>query len=271
MQIDYIVKDYFGDFGELFTSLTAPGTYDVAPEQALKNAWDTFTGSFHTDNRYSNQTVSTYYETLDELGKVVNDKKNQMGTEAHKQTKEYKTQKGLQEMYGNRITELNKEVRGLPDGPDKDALKEEIAQLAGLAMDFYEQAMSGEIKEPELTAAYNDLPGSVSNELIRLNSFAADYAFEPTGNASSKYTDPKDKKREYVLKGDDEAKDAFRTFYFNRYGEVMTEVMGKTRYQKANDQKKVEMLEEARDTVLERTKDDFFDWLADNRRSTPKK
>jgi hypothetical protein len=191
-----------------------------------------------------------------------------MGTEAHKQTKEYKTQKGLQEMYGNRITELNKEVRGLPDGPDKDALKEEIAQLAGLAMDFYEQAMSGEIKEPELAAAYNDLPSSVSNELIRLDSFAKDYAFEPTDYKPSKYTDPKNKKREYVC--DDEAQDQYRVIYDATYAEVMAEVMGKSKYQKANDQKKVEMLEEARDSVAQLTKDEFLDWLAENRRSTEK-
>ena len=270
MQLDYIIQDYFGDFGDVFTNLTAPATWsaDSSPADTAASAWDTFTSSFFADNRYSNQTVSNYYETLDELSKVVNDKKNQMGTEAHKQTKEYKTQKGLQELYGNQITELNKEVRGLPDGPDKDALKEQIAQLAGQALEFYEESMSGGISEPLLTATYANLPSSVSNELIRLDNFAADYSFEPSTYKPTKYTDPKDKSREYVL--DDDAKAQYRTIYDATYAEVMEEAMGKHSYQKANDQKKVEMLEEARDSVTELTKERFLDWLADNRRSTEK-
>lgn len=270
MQLDYIIQDYFGDFGDVFTNLTAPATWsaDSSPADTAASAWDTFTSSFFADNRYSNQTVSNYYETLDELSKVVNDKKNQMGTEAHKQTKEYKTQKGLQELYGNQITELNKEVRGLPDGPDKDARKEQIAQLAGQALEFYKESMSGGISEPLLTATYANLPSSVSNELIRLDNFAADYSFEPSTYKPTKYTDPKDKSREYVL--DDDAKAQYRTIYDATYAEVMDEAMGKHSYQKANDQKKVEMLEEARDSVTELTKERFLDWLADNRRSTEK-
>ena len=129
--------------------------------------------------------------------------------------------------------------------------------------------MSGEIKEPLLTVTYANLPESVSNELIRLDSFAKDYAFEPTNNTTAKYTDPEDKQREYIL--DDESKEKRSEIYSRTYGEVMGEIMNKSEYRKANDQKKVEMLEEARDSVAKLTKDEFLDWLAANRRSTLKK
>jgi hypothetical protein len=270
MQLQYMLTDYFGDFGKTFAYLNSPSFKDSG-DNIIAAAWSEFFGSFEGDNRYSNQTVSSYYEAVEKLDRVVQDKKNHGAEDEYLLSKEYKTQKGLEELYGKQITALNKEVRDLPDGPDKDALKEEIARLASEAMDYYNRSMTGEIAEPQLTAKYAALPNSVSNELIRLDSFAKDYAFEPTGEASSKYTDPKDKKREYVLTKDDEAKDVFRTIYFAQYGEVMTEVMNKSKYRKANDQKKVEMLEEARDSVLELTKEEFFDWLAKNRRSTEKR
>ena len=45
----------------------------------------------------------------------------------------YQTQKALNSIYGKQISDLNKEVRGMADGEEKDALKAQIAELAGEA------------------------------------------------------------------------------------------------------------------------------------------
>lgn len=57
----------------------------------------------------------------------------------------------------------------------------------------------GKIADPQLTADYADLSPAVSDELIRLNALSEEYKFKPTGNPSSKYTDPKNSRREYIL------------------------------------------------------------------------
>lgn len=258
MQIDYIINDYFGDFGELFQTLTAEATWSGDRDPAETIA-DIFTGSWFADPRYSNQKVNDYYETMSKLETVVQDKKNQLGNEEYKKTIEYQTNKAVTDLYGDQITELNKLVRGLPDGEEKDAAKAQIAQLASEALDYYEQSMSGAIKSPILDAEYKAFSGDVSAELIRLDGLSADYSFKPTGRPSSKYTDPKNKNYEYVL--DDEQKDYFKQLYQEQYDEIFGNVINSSKYRKASDTKKAELLEAARDDVLDETKEEFFDWL----------
>ena len=47
--------------------------------------------------------------------------------------------------------------------------------------------------------------------------------------------------------------------------------MERERYRKAEDSQKAELLEANREKVLEETRDQFLDWLAENRRSEEKK
>ena len=269
MQLDYIIEDYFGDFGDLFTMATAEATWsgDKTATDAIESVKDIFTDPWFADNRYSNQTVSDYYETLTSLEKLVQDRRNQLGEDAQN-TLEYKTQKAMEKLYGKEIKELNRSVRNMPDGEEKDQVKSRIALLAGNALDFYKQSMNGGIAEPVLTAEYAELPSVLSDELIRLNGLSEDYAFKPGNYTPAKYNDPRKKGYEYQL--DDEQKDKYRELYLQTYAKVMGEVIGKDRYKKANDLKKAEMLEEARDRVTEDTKETFLDWLHDNYRSTKK-
>ena len=273
MQLDYLVGDYFGDFGDLYIKATASSTWsgDENAKDIGESIQDILTNPWLADSRYSNQTVSNYYETMDQLSRTVQDRKNQLGTDAAQETKEYQTQKALNSLYGKQISDLNTQVRGMADGEEKDALKAQIAELAGEALTFYRDSMDGKIADPQLTADYADLSPAVSDELIRLNALSDEYKFKPTGNPSSKYTDPKNSRREYILTGDDEAKAKYKEIYQQVYNELTEELMGRERYRKAKDTRKAELLEANREKVLDETRDQFLDWLAENRRSEKKR
>ena len=273
MQLDYLVGDYFGDFGDLYIKATASSTWsgDENAKDIGESIQDVLMNPWLADSRYSNQTVSNYYETMDQLSRTVQDRKNQLGTDAAQETKEYKIQKALNSLYGKQISDLNAKARDMADGEEKDALKAEIAELAGEALTFYQDCMDGKIADPQLTADYADLSPAVSDELIRLNALSEEYKFKPTGNPSSKYTDPKNSQREYILTGDDEAKAKYKEIYWQVYNELTEELMGRERYRKAKDSRKAELLEANREKVLDETRDQFLDWLAENRRSEKKR
>ena len=273
MQLDYLIGDYFGDFGDLFIKATAPATWsgDENTKDLGESIGNILANPWLADSRYSNQTVSNYYETMGQLSRTVQDRKNQLGTDAAQETKEYQTQKALNSLYGKQISDLNTQVRGMADSEEKDALKAQIAELAGEALTFYQDCMDGKITNPQLTADYADLSPAVSDELIRLNALSEEYKFKPTGNPSSKYTDPKNSRKEYILTGDDEAKAKYKEIYNQVYDELTWELMGRDRYRKAKDSRKAELLEENREKVLDETRDQFLDWLAENRRSEKKR
>ena len=258
MQIDYIIKDYFGDFGDLAVSATSDAVLK-GTESLPEKATDLLTGSFKTDNRYSNYTVSKYYDTLEKLEQTVQDRKNQMEGDSYQDTVEYQTKSALDKLYGKQISELNKQVRNSTDQEERDNLKGQIAELAGQALEYYQDCMSGKVENPVLDAQYANLPSAVSKELIRLDGYSSDYRFKPTGNPSAKYTDPKNKNKEYVLT--DEQKDKFKEIYQEQYAQTFAKVIGSSKYKSASDEKKANLLENARDDVLEDTKDEFFKWL----------
>lgn len=270
MQIDYIVKDYFGDFGKLFVSATSEATWngDTTAQDYAESVWKMIEKQWTSDNRTSNQDMSDYYDTLDNLEKLVQDRKNRLGSEAAQDTVEYKTQKAMEKLYGKQITELNRSVRDMPDGEEKYRIKGHAAALAEEALTFYKQCMSGQIKNPTLTAEYSDLPTSLSNELIRLDGLGKDYSFKPGNYTPTKYNDPHKKSYEYIL--DDEQKNKYKETYREVYAELMGEAMNKEKYRSGTDIEKAEILEATRDDVTEETRDRFLDWLRDNYRSTKK-
>ena len=271
MQLDYIINDYFGDFGEMFQKATAPSTWsgDSGVAEFGGSVADILFGGFFADSRYSNATVSKYYDTMDELARVIQDKKNHMGTEAAQESIEYQTQSAINKLYGKDITDLNTYIRDLPDGEEKDAAKAEIARLASEALDFYEQSLAGNVESPKLQAEYNEYAPSVRNALIDLNDYSTEYRFKPTGEASDSYTDPTDDTREYVLSEDQ--KDKFHEIYVEQYNDMASDLINQSTYRGSKPEEKAEMLEGLRDDVLDATKEEFFLWLERTKaRSTPK-
>lgn len=75
--------------------------------------------------------------------------------------------------------------------------------------------------------------------MIRLNNYGEEYGFKPSSCKSKS------------------------TFY--------PEVMAKTSYLKAPDERKAEMLEPARDDVLEATEKDLISWLKQSKAKTERK
>ena len=274
MQLDYIIGDYFGDFGSMFQRLFAIGGVDEglsAEEQAKEVAEDLF-GNWVADNRYSSATVSDYYDMLDKVSQEVAAERIQ-NPEGYQDTPIYKLNSALNAIGSpsDAIKDLNSQVRDLPDGSEKDALKQQIIEHAREALDMYDAVMSGESTEPKLEMQYSKYGSRVSKELISLADYAEDYAFEPSTYKPSSYTDPKDKDKEYVLKGDDEAQEKYRELYDEQYASAMGETIRSSAYRTAAPKKRAELLEAARDTVAEQTKEEFLSWLAKNRKSTSKK
>lgn len=274
MQLDYIIDDYFGDFGSMFQRLFAIGGVDEGlstEEQAKEVAEDLF-GNWVADNRYSSATVSDYYDMLDKVSQEVAAERIQ-NPEGYQDTPLYKLNSALNASGSpsDAIKDLNSQVRDLPDGPEKDALKQQIIEHAREALDMYDAVMSGESTEPKLEMQYSKYGSRVSKELISLADYAEDYAFEPSTYKPTSYTDPKDKNKEYVLKGDDEAQEKYRELYDEQYASAMDETIRSSAYRSAAPEKRAELLEAARDTVAEQTKEEFLAWLAKNRKSTSKK
>ena len=62
-----------------------------------------------------------------------------------------------------------------------------------------------------------------------------------------------------------------RVIYWQVYDGLTEELMERERYRTAKDSQKAERLEANREKVLEDNRDQFLDWLAENRRSEEKK
>ena len=273
MQIDYIIDDYFGDFGSMFhrlLSIEGPDKELPTEEQAQLVAEDLF-GNWIADNRYSSSTVSDYYDMLDRVSQAVTAERNQ-NPDGYQDTPLYKLNSAFNATGSpvQTISDLNAQVRDLPDGPEKDALKQEIIGYAQDALDMYDKVMSGESTEPKMEMEYGKYGSDVSRELISLSEYADDYAFQPTTYKPSSYEDPQDDTREYVLKGDDEAQDKYREIYDDQYGSVMEEAIRSGEYRSSTPEERAELLEAARDDVSKQAKDEFLDWLEKNRKSTLK-
>ena len=267
MQLDYIIKDYFGDFGSMFQRITSIGGNE---EGTAKTVAEDLFGNWVADNRYSNATVSDYYDMLSDVKAEVEDARNHADGD-YTDSPMYKLNSALNAKDGpsKRISELNAKIRVATDGPEKDAMKQEITELAQEAIQMYDAVKSGKVTEPKMEMEYSVYGDKVRDELISLASYAEDYAFLPSSFVPGSYTDPRNKKREYVL--DEDAKEKYREMYAEEYAGVMEEAMRSSRYRGASPEKRAELLESARDDVAPQVKKEFLRWLAKNYKSTPKK
>ena len=272
MQIDYVINDYFGDFGSMFQRLFSIGGNDkqASAEEQAKMVAEDLLGNWVADNRYSSATVSDYYDMLDKVSQEVAAERVQ-NPDGYKDTPMYKLNSAFNAKgsASDQITELNAQVRELPDGPEKDAIKGQIVELAREALQMYDAVMSGDITEPKMEMEYSKYGDKVKNALTDLADYSEDYAFLPSDYKPSSYTDPKNKNKEYVL--DDAAKEKYRELYDEEYASVMEAVIKSSKYRSASAEKRAELLEAARDDVAPQVKEEFLKWLAKNYKSTPKK
>lgn len=144
MQIDYIISDYFGDFGDMAIQLFSPATWQRNPDETAKAMLDIVLSPWVSDNRYSNQTVSDYYELVDNMEMLAKDATNHGTIDEYQQTPDYLSYAAVTRLYGSQISDLNKQARNMADGAEKDAIKAEIARLASEAMSLDAAIRSGD-------------------------------------------------------------------------------------------------------------------------------
>lgn len=144
MQIDYIISDYFGDFGDMAIQLFSPATWQRNPDETAKALLDIVFSPWVSDNRYSNQTVSDYYELVDNMEMLAKDATNHGTIDEYQQAPDYLSYAAVTRLYGSQISDLNKQARNMADGAEKDAIKAEIARLASEAMSLDAAIRSGD-------------------------------------------------------------------------------------------------------------------------------
>lgn len=229
MKIDYIIGDYFGDFGDMLIEATNEN------DTTFGNKFlDTLLNSFVADNAYSSETNSDYYEMIDDLTVAVSDKK--LRDPDYKNSVEYKTQQAIDSYYQSKLKDLRDQSKKEGNDSTKRAITLEMRGWQADALDFYDKCMAGEIKEPELYIKYLQYGSTTRDELIRLNKFNGedyDYSFVPSIDVP-KIGDHKNT---------DEEKASYKTMYTNQYATLAENVISSFEYQKASDEEKCSMLE----------------------------
>ena len=273
MQLDYIISDYFGDFGDMFVRLNAIGGTDesLSPKEQAKQVAEDLVGNWVADNRYSSASVSDYYDLLDKISQELAVERVR-NPEGYQDTPLYKLNAALNDKDNGpstKISDLNTQVRNLPDGEEKNALKGQIVEIAREALQMYDAVQSGELQEPKLEMQYSKYGEKVSKELIDLKDYSGDYSFLPSTYKPKSYTDPRNKNKEYVL--DEAAQAKYRELYDEEYQSVMEAAIKSKKYKSASPEERAELLEEARDDVASQVKDELLKWLRKNYESTRKK
>lgn len=305
MQLDYILNDYCGDFVYMLAEMAPIGLFDGS--MSLGDVFDSVLGSLEGswvgDNRYSNFYVAEYYDALDYLERGIADEKL-MNPEDYKESYIYKLDKAFAEAYGDKMSELNKaygmnygsEIKRLrkkaneaktlaekeqylkqiadleqKNTPEfRDAVKEQIAELAIEASAWFRNELLNNSDDPFLRVSYGSFSIELQDALIDLDSYSKDYHFKPSPSTTKKYTDPYNSGKEYVLT--DEQYAQYKEFYADAYNDVMSKAVKSSTYRRAKGEERAEYLDEARDEVHGIAKEELFKWLQKQGvKSTPKK
>ena len=188
-----------------------------------------------------------------------------------KDTTEYQVRQGLTQM-SKALTAANKEARGMQDGPEKDAVKGEAIELTKLLLDYYDRCMSGEIGDPLNYAKLYSHDETVRDGLLSLG---ADILNDENNKimpndtyAPSSLADPSRKGYTYYLETDE--REVYKGFYISGYDQVVKPVVSSSSFKSADAERKIEMLEAARDQARDLARENFFNWLRKNNyRSEP--
>ena len=263
MQLDYIINDYCGDFYYMLAQMVPVGLFDgsTSLKEIFGGILGSMEGTWVGDNRYSNYYTGEYYDILDYLDRSIADEKL-MNPEDYTNSYVFKLDKAFNEAYGKQLSELNKQAAQLPDGEEKDATKEQIADLAFEAVEWFRNESINNSDDPFLRVSYGDFSDDLQDALIDLDGFSGDYYFKPSPSTSKSYTDPHNKGKEYVLTEEQYAQ--YKTFYMEAYDEIMTRAVKSYQYKRLSDEEKAEYLDEARDAVHEKAKEELFTWLRCN-------
>lgn len=278
VQWEYIIHSYCGDLGDLLFGLVDMDTWNAitgnAPEDydGWHDLYELVTAGpkkFVADARYSNAATSKYYETMDELGSKVADAKI-LDPDGYKDSTDYQVRSAIQGSYTKQIQDLNKQIREMADGPEKDALKLEVAATAQEALDFYNAAQNGEITQPKQYMAYEKtgVNATVRDALLALDGLSEDYKFDPS-EFSAKKTISAHSGKEWQL--DESQQQQWRDFFADEYNERAEALIGSARYINATDARKAAMLEGVYEEATKAAKDAVVKWMKEQGYSPVKK
>lgn len=277
MAMDYLLHSYCGDFwSNLYDSFTRSDIERIREDgfdllefakDNLLSFWDEEKKAWVTDSRYSNSTVTRYYEMYGDLKANVAAAKYLNGGETGSLDEEILAALSNQRYgYSAQIQTLAKEARALPDGEEKAEIKGQIVALARLANDFYERCMAGEISDPVRYIKYHRFGSVVCDELVRLGETENGYDpegfnFDPTFSCPAYLRDPSDSGKQYTLSGNEELREKFISLQEENYAAAVEKLVLSSEYQKLSKSTQAAALEQQRSLVLAQTKEEFLKYL----------
>lgn len=277
MAVDYMFHNYFGDFFSNFYDFFTMGDIEHYKENgfdflelakdSLLSFWNEEKKAWVTDSRYSNSTVTRYYEMYGDLKANVAAEKYLNGGATGSREEEILAALSNQRYgYSALIQALSKEARSMPDGEEKAEIKGQIVLLARLANDFYERCMSGEITDPVRYIKYHRFGSVVCDELVRLGEAESGYDpesfnFDPTFSCPAYLRDPSNSDKQYTLSGNEELREQFIALQEENYGKAVEKLVLSSDYQKLSKSAQAAALEQQRSIVLAETKEEFLKYL----------
>lgn len=277
MAVDYLLNFYFGDFySQIWEGLTwmnvqrwtdgEYGFWDLA-EDSFQMLLENTQQVFITDDRYSNSTVTRYYEMYSQLRSDVASAKYKNGGATGSLDEAVLAALSDQRYgYSALIQKLAKEARSLPNGEEKDQIKGQIVVIAGLAQDFYNRCMSGEITDPERYIKYSILGSEVCNELIWLGEpddgyNPEDIDFDPTFSCPAYLRDPNNPNKQFKITGDEGLRTEFISAYEANFAEAATALIRSSSYQSLPKTAKAAAMQQQESYALAQTKSEFAELL----------
>ena len=277
MAVDYLLHSYCGDFFSNFYDFFTMGDIERYKENgfdflelakdSLVSFWNEEKKAWVTDSRYSNSTVTRYYEMYGDLkANVAADKYLNGGATGSREEEILAALSNQRYGYSALIQTLSKEARSLPDGEEKAEIKGQIVLLARLANDFYERCMTGEISDPVRYIKYHRFGSVVCDELVRLGEAESGYDpesfnFDPTFSCPAYLRDPRNSDKQYTLSGNEELREQFITLQEENYGKAVEKLVLSSEYQKLSKSAQAAALEQQRSVVLAETKEEFLKYL----------
>ena len=242
--VDYWIKDNLATYGDMFIEATD----SIESSGALDTLWGAFSSGFVVDSAYSSQTVSDYYDMVNDLEATVKGEKAHLSDEEIETSMNIKTLSAIDANFGAEISELNKLVRESSDEDEKRAYKFQIKDIAKKALDFYERCMSGEIEDPVRYLEYAPYGDAIRDELTRLKDYeGGDFTFTPNTTAP--------KVGDHI--NTEAQKETFENIYIDHYSVEVGNLISSAKYQAASDEKKLDMLVGARELAYFYAKRDW--------------
>ena len=277
MAVDYMFHNYFGDFFSNFYDFFTMGDIEHYKENgfdflefakdSLLSFWNEEEKAWVTDSRYSNSTVTRYYEMYGDLkANVASEKYLNGGATGSREEEILAALSNQRYGYSALIQALSKEARSMPDGEEKAEIKGQIVLLARLANDFYERCMTGEISDPVRYIKYHRFGSVVCDELVRLGEAESGYDpesfnFDPTFSCPAYLRDPSNSDKQYTLSGNEELREQFIALQEENYGKAVEKLVLSSEYQKLSKSAQAAALEQQRSIVLAETKEEFLKYL----------